>query len=179
MLNRTSLLLAILAPAAFAQPASERTFTLRYADSPQVLQEVFNATRSIADIREGDHDRAAHTITFRGPAERLDAAAWVIQELDRPAQPSIPNSEMHESRLPGVEDGVLCVSYLSHVRDPRGIQELINAIRSITDVQRLFPMNAVSAMVMRGTAAQVKEVRWLAGELDRPSPATGGLPVIR
>ena len=45
---------------------------------------------------------------------------------------------------------------------------MVNLIRTIADVQRMFPYAAQGAIALRGNAAQVALVEWLFHELDTP-----------
>jgi hypothetical protein len=150
------------------EPAVERVLTFRYADTPQSWQEINNAVRSIADIKDATVDRTARALTVRGPASRIEAAEWIFKELDRPVQPGIPNSDMHEYRPAGAADTVVSVYYLSRITTPQAIQGVVNAVRSVADIQYVFPVNAMNAVVMRGTAAQIAMGKWAFQQIDGP-----------
>ena len=165
-------LLALSAGALPAQePAVERVLSFRYATTPQAWQEINNAVRASADLKEATVDRTARTLTVRGPANRIATAEWAFNELDRPSQPSVPNSDMHEFRPAGMPDTVVAVYYPERITMPRALQEVVNAVRSLTDIQNLFPVNAMNAVVMRGGAAQIAVAKWAFQQLDGPPPA--------
>jgi hypothetical protein len=50
------------------------------------------------------------------------------------------------------------------------VQEFVNAVRTLADVQRFFPVTQSSAVVMRGTNQQAEICQWLTGSLDVPGP---------
>jgi hypothetical protein len=66
------------------------------------------------------------------------------------------------------------VAYVSHVEDPRDLQDIVNAMRSVLDVQRIFPMSQQKAIVMRALPSQVKAADWVLGVLDQPAVAPPG-----
>jgi hypothetical protein len=167
-----------VAGAGAAQAPAERMFTFRHAESPVTRQEVFNALRAMTDIRDGAIDGAARTIMMRGPAENLAVAEWAFHELDQP-EPAAGNPYAHEFRPEGTGDAVVCVYFAGQIREPRPMQEAVNAIRSAMDLQRLSPVSGVHALAMRGTAAQAAMARWMLGAIDAPSPVTGQVPVTR
>src|SRR5262249_30833562 len=70
------------------------------------------------------------------------------------------------------------VVYLSQVKDGRYLQEIVNAVRSIVDIQRFFPIHQ-RAIVMRALPDQVKAADWLINILDRDPEAqtAGGAPL--
>jgi len=51
------------------------------------------------------------------------------------------------------------------------MQELVNAVRSIADVQRVMIDNAIATVTLRGTPAQASMATWLVQELDRAPEA--------
>jgi hypothetical protein len=169
MIHRVGIL--AFAAALCAQEAIvERVLPFRHAQTPQSWQEITNAVRSTSDLREAMLDSAAGTLTVRGPAGRIAVAEWMFGELDRPTQPATPNSDMHEFRPAGTTDVIVSVYYLSRVATPQGIQEVVNAARSVTDTQIMFPANAARAIVMRGTATQAAMSKWVFQQLDGPRP---------
>jgi hypothetical protein len=174
MIQRVALsaLIALSAGVVSAQePAVERVLSFRYAETPQSWQEINNAVRSIADIKEATMNPASRTLNLRGPATRMAAAEWIFHELDRPNQPAIPNSDIHDFRPAGTADVVVSVYYPERLHTPMALQEVVNAVRSIADIPYLFPVNAVNAVVMRGTAAQIALAKWAFQQLDGPPPA--------
>jgi hypothetical protein len=131
------------------------------------MQEVFNLVRALADLYNAVgphrvHDHPARTSESGGRRES------VFLELDRTALPDGAGSDVQEFRPVGMDDTVICVSFLGHSATRRSKQESINALRSITGMQRVLPH-----MAMRGTAAEVAAGEWLLQELDATSPATG------
>jgi hypothetical protein len=161
----------LAATALFGQP-TERTLTFRYAESPADMQETFNVLRALANISDASLDRNARTITLRATPDLLDSADWIFHEMERPAQPSVPNSEMHELQPTGLAGDVLCVYFLSQVTDLRGIQEIVNAVRSTANIQRIFPVSRLHAIAMRGAPEDVTLAKWELQELDKAAPAT-------
>ena len=65
-------------------------------------------------------------------------------------------------------DQVLRVFYLSNVQSAQELQEIVNAVRTVTDTQRMFPFNGQNAIVVRGEADQVALVEKIIHDLDRP-----------
>src|SRR5205085_9682184 len=51
---------------------------------------------------------------------------------------------------------------------PQELQELVNAVRSVADIQRFFPYNAQNAIIAKGSADQVALAEKLLHDLDRP-----------
>ncbi|HXA50849.1 MAG TPA: hypothetical protein VNV86_11115 [Candidatus Acidoferrum sp.] len=171
--------LAVLcAGVALAQSPAERVLNFRYAESPASMQEVFNALRSLAEIKDAALDSTARTITLRGPADLVNTGEWFFQQLDRPVRSAEAGPDVQEFRPAGTSDDVLCVYFLSHLDTPQAMQESVNASRSISDMHRVFPISSIRAITMRGSADQVAMGRWVLQELDTPALANGSAMVV-
>ena len=162
------LLLGIFAFAAWGQTA-EKVFYFAHLDTPQALQEVTNVVRMVGDIQDVFPVAANRSVTVKGTAEQIAVAAWLAAEMDKPGGAAgTRDFTLNDARAPLAQ-----VAYLTHLETPRELQEVVNAIRSVTDLQRCVPLNQQKAIVMRGAAWQVKGADWLLGLLDRPA---GALP---
>jgi hypothetical protein len=167
------LVLALCGAAGLWAQDQERVLTFANIHTPQGYQEVTNSIRSIAEITDIRLEQEAGALTVRGPANRLAVAGWLFQELDRaPDQAPPPNTPMHEFRPEGMGDAVARVYFLPVTATPVAMQELVNAMRSISDIRRLFPVNVVHAVAMRGTSAQVAMTLWGMGEIEHAVPGT-------
>src|SRR5206468_1701589 len=51
---------------------------------------------------------------------------------------------------------------------PQELQEIVNAVRSVADIQRFFPYNAQNAIIAKGSADQVALAEKLLHDLDKP-----------
>ena len=65
-------------------------------------------------------------------------------------------------------DQVLRIFYLSNIQQQTELQEIVNAIRTVTEVQRMFQYNGQNAIIVRGEADQVALVEKIIHDLDRP-----------
>src|SRR5262249_48342458 len=139
--------LAGLAAVAWGQ-TSNKVVYFAHLDSPQAITEVFNAVRSIGDIRDASVDLEKRSISVSGTANQVAFADWFTAELDRTGRSTgTKDFAFNDSRLP-----VAQVFYLNHVDDPRHLQEIVNAVRSMADIQRCLPVNQQMAIAMRGSA---------------------------
>jgi general secretion pathway protein D len=66
------------------------------------------------------------------------------------------------------EDEVMRVFYAPNAASVQEFQEMANAIRTVTEVRRVFTTNAGRAIIVRGTADQVALVEKLLHDLDKP-----------
>jgi hypothetical protein len=170
MVAGNGLFMGLLAFAAWGQ-TSEKVFYFAHLDTPQAMQEATNAVRAIGDIRDVSADAAKRSLTVNGTADQIAMAGWLTAELDKPGSaPGTRDFPFNDPKAPLAQ-----VVYLSRVDNPQYLQETVNAVRSVVDIQRCFPMNQQKAIVMRGLPEQVKAADWLLGVLDQPAGAqTGG-----
>src|SRR5437764_3690410 len=164
-----SLLGGLLAFAVWGQ-SSEKVFYLAHLETPQAIQDVYNGVRSIGDIRDVSVDMAKRSLTVKGTADQLAIAAWMTTELDRTdGAPGPRDFPFNDPRAPLAQ-----IIYLRHVDNARDLQEIVNALRSILEIQRFLPLTEQKAIVMRGFPEQVKAADWLLGIIDQPVGAQTG-----
>jgi type II secretory pathway component GspD/PulD (secretin) len=161
-------IIALFASAAFGQTASgsgvDRTFQLVGGESPREIQEIVNCVRSTTEMREIVQDAAHGSIAVQGTADQIALAAWTIAELDQPTKAA--NLTYITYLLPGGRDPVVRIFYLTHARTPQEVQEIINIVRSATEVQRITAYSRSSAVVLRGSQTQAALAEWLVKGLD-------------
>jgi hypothetical protein len=58
--------------------------------------------------------------------------------------------------------------FYPHAGNPRDLQELINAVRSVSDIQRTTAYNPRMALTVRGSGWQIALAEWLLEQLDSP-----------
>ena len=66
------------------------------------------------------------------------------------------------------EDNVVKVFYLRNITSVQEFQEIVTAVRSITDIRRMFTYNAQNAVMARGTPDQIALAEKLFHDLDKP-----------
>ncbi|MBA3972803.1 MAG: hypothetical protein C0504_01140 [Candidatus Solibacter sp.] len=68
------------------------------------------------------------------------------------------------------EEHVTRVFYLQNITSPQELQEAMTAMRTVTDVRKVFPFNSQSALVVRGTADQIALAEKVLMDIDKPKP---------
>jgi type II secretory pathway component GspD/PulD (secretin) len=144
-----------------------QVFFTANAATPQALQEIATDVRSIADIRRLFVHNGTAAIIVRGTAAQATLAAWLIKQLDQPANQPVTAAAPREYRLNGTEDDVVHVFFLTHSGNPQRLQQIAVIVRQTTRVRYLFTYNAPQAMMLRGTAAQIALADRLINEQDR------------
>jgi hypothetical protein len=144
----------------------ERVFYLTHTATVQQFQEVATVIRTIADIQQISTDNDQKRVTVRATDGQIAMAEWLFNELDNPAvQPSVS----HEYRVPGSDDDVVRIFYISSAPTTQNFQEISTLVRTITNILRVFTYNEPKASVIRGTATQAALAEWLVKELEPKS----------
>ena len=157
--------LPLVCAAAFAQEQT-RTFTFAHTESPQHMQEMLHMIRSMAEVRNVSLDPAQRSLTAGGTPDQLAFITWLFTDLDRPA--SRPQSlQVRDSMFADPRADSAKIFYPAHLSTAQQVQEAVNAIRSISEIQRCVALNGPGAIVIRGNREQVALAEWIVGELDR------------
>ena len=150
-----------------------RVFRLATIETPQGLNEVTTALRTIADVQRVLPYPAQRAIIVRGTPGQAALVEWLLNQLDQPASP-VHGSATYHFDEPGDDPAVL-VFRLANVETGQDLQEITNAMRVIADVHKVVPYAVQGAVIMRGTADQMAMAEWLVGELDQPAGGNSAL----
>ena len=66
------------------------------------------------------------------------------------------------------EEEVVKTFYLTNVATPQEMQEIMTAIRGLTDLRRMFPVNSMNALVIRGSEAKMALAEKVINDVDKP-----------
>jgi general secretion pathway protein D len=66
------------------------------------------------------------------------------------------------------EDEIVKTFYLTNVATPQEMQEIITVIRGLTDLRRMFPVNSMNALVIRGPEAKLALAEKVINDVDKP-----------
>jgi type II secretory pathway component GspD/PulD (secretin) len=172
MLTKPRFVIPILfAAAAFGQAPAAQTeaqvFHFTDAQDPISIQEITNAIRSVGEITQASLDTNAKTLAVNGTPAQLALASWIFNTIQQPAP---ANRATQEYRPAGSVNDVVRMVYFSHPPGtPSSFQEIINAVRTIPEITKVFPYVAQNAIVMRGTDSRIAMAEWLFHQLDLPA----------
>jgi general secretion pathway protein D len=101
--------------------------------------------------------------------DALDYIAVLTKSYWKPFSPNTIFITMdNPNKRRDYEEQVAKVFYLSNISTPQELQEIVNAVRSVADIQRFFPYNAQNAIIAKGSADQVALAEKLLHDLDKP-----------
>jgi general secretion pathway protein D len=101
--------------------------------------------------------------------EALDYIALLTKTYWKPVSGNaIFVTEDNVTKRRDYEDEVVKVFYLKNPTSTQEFSEMVTAVRSVTDVRRMFQFNAENAIVVRDTVDKVALVEKLLHNLDKP-----------
>jgi hypothetical protein len=142
------------------------------AKTPAALQELVNVVRTAADIYRVFPFHATKSLVVRATIERAKLASWLVSHLLAPPA-SVPAEFLLTSDLPRVPEKRIHLYVFQKATSPEAIQEIVNAVRTIADANRVFPFNQTPALVARGNDEQIAICDWLVPALDKTPPGGG------
>jgi hypothetical protein len=148
--------------------ADERTVTMVNGSTPRGQQEMATIIRTVVDIPKVSTGTDGRSFHLDAPSAPLDAAEWIIHQLDRPAgwEPSPQertNPSTRQFRLPpGTLGGdVIRVYYMPDSITSQSMQETLTVLRTVMDMQKIFSYSSCHALVYRGTEDWLDALEWL------------------
>lgn len=103
--------------------------------------------------------------------EALDYIAVVTKTFWKPISSNaifITNDNQNKRR--DYAELVAQTFYLTNVSSPQEIQEIVNAVRSIAELQRVVAFTSQNAIIVRGEADQIALAGKMIHDLDKPRP---------
>ena len=131
------------------------------------LQESATVLRSIGQLKNLFVYSPIRAIVVRGSAADLRLAAWLVKEFDQPVNRPGFAPRVNEYRLFENEDDILQVFYLAPTNTMQRLQGIATEVRSTIRLPLLFTSNLHSAIVVRGTSAQLARAAQLIEQRDR------------
>jgi len=162
---------ALFAALGFAQGANE-TFYFTQPTSPADIDNMATMIRTVVDLQDISIDREHHALVARATTDKLVATEWLFHQLDRPGGTSAPAATA-QYKMSGGSGDVVSVFRVAPAASVADITALTTAIRTVADLQRVFPYEGQKAIVARGTPEKIAAADWMVRQL---LPADGETP---
>ncbi len=143
-----------------------RVFYIPKAKTVQEFQELATLARTMGDIRYVFTYNEQRALILRANADQFALTEFLLGEFNQ-AQP-----DAKEYRMAAGKDNVARVFRVTSPHDVREFQMMATAVRTITDVRRLFTLNNPKEIAVRGDAGQIAATEWLLAQLDHPAKGT-------
>lgn len=168
--------IASILPVPELKPLVTDPIRLRMNGTPKLLFETVAKLAGLNVLWDPDYQGQATTkgnlpVEFDNSTleEALDYLAVLTKSYWKPLSPNtIFITVDNPNKRRDYEEQVAKVFYLSNVSTPQELQEIVNAVRSVADIQRFFPYNSQNAIIAKGSADQVALAEKILHDLDKP-----------
>ena len=157
------------------EPISSRpleALTFRKQES-KVIFETIGKLAGINVLFDAEYDDKEISIELSGTTlhEALDYVGLLAKAFWKPLTKNaifVTNDDTNKRRE--YDDEVVKTFYLSNVATPQELQEIATAIRGLTDIRRLFPVNSMNALIVRGPKDKVALAEKVITDVDKARP---------
>ncbi|MGH9614480.1 MAG: hypothetical protein ACRD4P_15520, partial [Bryobacteraceae bacterium] len=156
------------------KPISNQISALKMNNQPpRVLYETVGKLAGVNVIFDPQFNAPVKTADLDLSNTTLDQALDYIALLTHTFwQPISSNAifvaEDNATKRRDYEDQVAKVFYLHNISTTQELQEVVNAVRTVTDLRRIFQYAALNAVIVRGNVGQVALAEKLFHDLDKP-----------
>ncbi len=137
---------------------------------------VFETICKLAGINvlfDPDYDEQEISVEIQNSTlqDALDYVSLMSKSFWKTVSPNavfITNDNTNKRR--DYQEEVVRTFYLSNAATPQEIQEVATAIRGLTDIRRIFPVNSMSALIVRGPADKIALAEKVINDIDKARP---------
>ena len=146
--------------------------TFREQES-KVVFETIGKLAGINVLFDSEYDDEKITMELKNVTlyEALDFASLQAKSYWKPLTKNaifVTNDSQNKRRE--FDDEVVKTFYLTNVATPQELQEIATAIRGLTDLRRLFPVNSMNALIVRGPADKIALAEKVITDVDKARP---------
>jgi general secretion pathway protein D len=157
------------------KPLNPQAINLKMNNQPpKVLFETVGKLAGINVLFDPEYQAPKNqSIEFNGSTleEALDYLAMVTKSFWKPLSANtifVANDNTTKRR--DYEEQVTKVFYLTNITKAQDLQEIVTAVRSVADIQRIFVYNAQNAIIIRAEADRIALAEKIIHDLDKPIP---------
>jgi hypothetical protein len=158
-----TLVLALLAIPGNGQ--TDRTYYFTQPTSAKDMAAVTTTIRTVVDLQDIVPDEEHHALKAHGPVDKLLAADWLFQQLEHPGP---PNAAAEYKLTDDPHQEVIHIFRVSPAASTADITALVTAIRTLADIQRLFPLADRKTIVGRESPEKLALADWMVRQLSPP-----------
>jgi general secretion pathway protein D len=103
--------------------------------------------------------------------EALDYASLLAKAFWKPLSHNaifITNEDTNKRR--DYDEEVVKTFYLTNVATPQELQEIATAVRGLTEIRRVFAVNSMNALIVRGPADKIALTEKIIADIDKARP---------
>jgi general secretion pathway protein D len=155
------------------QAISDQPITLKMTEDTKVIYETIGKLAGINVLFDPDYTSRRIKIELNGVTlpEALEIVAFESKTFWRPITTnSIFVAADTTAKRKELEQSVVKTFYLSNVSQPTELQDIVNAMRTILEINRIQQLPSQDAIVVRGTPDQVALAEKLINDIDKARP---------
>src|SRR4051812_8743779 len=155
------------------QAISDQPITLKLTEDTKVIYETIGKLAGINVLFDPDYTSRRIKIELNGVTlpEALEIVAFESKTFWRPITTnSIFVAADTTAKRKELEQSVVKTFYLSNISQPTELQDIVNAMRTILEINRIQQLPSQSAIVVRGTPDQVALADKLINDIDKARP---------
>ena len=160
-------------PVALAQFPDSPITALEMTDDSKVEYETIGKLAGINVLFDPDYTSRRLAIKLKNVSlqEALDIVALESRTFWRPVTPNtIFVAQDTQAKRRELEQNVVKTFYLGNVSGPTDLQDIVNAIRTVLEVQRIQQIPSQSAIVIKGTPDQLALAAKMIDDIDKSKP---------
>jgi len=160
-------------PAELAPLSNVPLAALEMTDDSKIIYETLGKLGSINILFDPDYTSRRLTIRLQkvNLQEALNIVALESRTFWRPVtKNTIFVAQDTQAKRRELEQNVVKTFYLGNVSGPTDLQDIVNAIRTVLEVQRIQQIPSQSAIVIKGTPDQLALAEKMIDDIDKPKP---------
>jgi general secretion pathway protein D len=154
-------------------PISNVPITVKLTEDSKIIYQTIGQLAGINVLFDPDYTSRRIKVELNGVTlqEALEITALESKTFWRPVTGNtIFVAQDNVAKHKELDQNVLKTFYLQNVSQPTELQDVVNAIRSVLDVQRIQQLLSQNAVVVRGTPDQIALAQKLVDDLDKARP---------
>ncbi len=155
------------------KPISSQPIDLMMSEQTKIVFETIAKLAGVNVLFDPDFQDKKIDIEIRGAtlSEALDYVSLIAKTYWKPISDNaifITNDNTNKRRE--YEEEIVKTIYLNNVATPQELQEIVTAIRGLTDIRRMFPVSSMNALILRGTEAKLALAEKVIHDIDKARP---------
>src|SRR5579859_1476027 len=155
------------------QAISDQPITLKLTEDTKTIYETIGKLAGINVLFDPDYTSRRIKIELNGVSlqDALELVAMESRTFWRPVtKNTIFVAADNPQKRKELEQNVIKTFYLSNISQPTDLQDVVNALRTILELQRVQQLPSQNAIVVRGTPDQIALTEKLIGDIDKAKP---------
>ena len=153
------------------EPLSDQPINLMLNEKSKVIFETIGKLAGINMLFDPDYSDDDIEIEIRNATltEALDYVSLLAKAYWKPlTHNAVLVTDDNPNKRREYEDEVVKTVYLTNLSTPQDLSEVSTAIRGLTDIRRMFTVNSMNAIVMRGSRPKIAIAEKIVHDMDKP-----------